>query len=108
MCGQIIVEDTETDPVKKVVDIYERILAELLTRGHGSPSKRGYEHIREQALVDPLTAAFNRRYFDAHASRLAARCRAARESLAVLMIDVDNLRQVNDAHGHQAGDRVLK
>ncbi len=70
--------------------------------------KREYEHIREQALVDPLTGAFNRRYFDAHATRLAARCRAASESLAVLMIDVDNLKQVNDAHGHPAGDRVLK
>ena len=79
LCGQMIVEDAEADPVKKVVDIYERILAELLTRGHGSPSKREYEHIGEQALVDPLTGAFNRRYFDAHASRLAARCRAARD-----------------------------
>jgi ATP-dependent Clp protease ATP-binding subunit ClpA len=38
LCGQMIVEDAEADPVKKVVDIYERILAELLTRGHGSPS----------------------------------------------------------------------
>src|ERR1700736_1091128 len=70
--------------------------------------KREYERIREQALVDPLTGAFNRRCFDAHAPRLAARCRAAREPLAVLMIDVDNLKQVNDAHGHPAGDRVLK
>jgi two-component system cell cycle response regulator len=43
-----------------------------------------------------------------HAPRLAARCRAAREPLAVLMIDVDNLKQVNDAHGHPAGDRALK
>jgi PleD family two-component response regulator len=70
--------------------------------------KREYERIREQAFFDPLTGAFNRRYFDVHAPRLAARCRAAREPLAVLMIDVDNLKQVNDAHGHPAGDRVLK
>ena len=58
--------------------------------------KREYERIGEQALLDPLTGAFNRRHFDAHAPRLAARCGAAREPLAVLMIDVDNLRQVND------------
>jgi PleD family two-component response regulator len=38
--------------------------------------KRDYEHIR--ALADPLTGAFNRRYFDAQAPRLAARCRADR------------------------------
>ena len=62
----------------------------------------------EQSLLDPLTGAFNRRYFDAHAPRLALRCRAARKALAILMIDVDNLKQVNDAHGHAAGDHVLK
>jgi two-component system cell cycle response regulator len=66
--------------------------------------KRDYE----RALVDPLTGAFNRRYFDAHATRLAARCRAARKPIAVLMIDVDNLKQVNDAHGHTVGDCVPK
>lgn len=70
--------------------------------------KRNNERVLEEALVDPLTGAFNRRYFDAHAPRLAARCRAARKSLAVLMVDVDTLKQVNDTHGHAAGDRVLK
>ena len=70
--------------------------------------KRHYERIVEESLVDPLTCAFNRRYFDAHAPRMAARCRAARNPVAVLMIDVDNLKQINDARGHSAGDRVLK
>jgi len=70
--------------------------------------KRHYERIAEEALVDPLTCAFNRRYLDAHAPRLAARCRAARNPVGVLMIDVDNLKQINDARGHPAGDRVLK
>jgi len=70
--------------------------------------KQRYESIREQLRVDPLTGAFNRGYFDVHAWRLASRCRAARKSLAVLMLDVDNLKQVNDAHGHAVGDRVLK
>jgi len=70
--------------------------------------KRDYEHILEQSRADPLTGAFNRGYFDAHAPRLAARCRPARQSLTVLMIDIDNLKQVNDTHGHPVGDRVLK
>jgi two-component system, cell cycle response regulator len=70
--------------------------------------KRHYEHILEQSRIDPLTGTFNRRYFDAHAPRLAARCRAARKSLTVLMIDVDNLKEINDTHGHAVGDIVLK
>ena len=65
--------------------------------------KQDYERVRELALVDPLTGAFNRRYFDAHAPRLAARY-----PVAVLMIDVDNLKQINDARGHAIGDNVLR
>jgi diguanylate cyclase (GGDEF)-like protein len=70
--------------------------------------KQDYERILKEALVDPLTGAFNRRYFDAHAPRLAARCRAARRPIAILMVDLDHLKRVNDAHGHAAGDSVLK
>jgi two-component system cell cycle response regulator len=62
----------------------------------------------EQLLVDPVTSAFNRRYFDTLAPRLAARCSVVHQPIAVLMIDLDSLKQVNDEHGHAAGDRVLK
>lgn len=62
----------------------------------------------EQSLVDPLTGAFNRRHFDVHAARLATRCRTAGQPVAVLMFDIDKLKQINDAHGHSAGDHVLK
>jgi diguanylate cyclase (GGDEF)-like protein len=70
--------------------------------------KRQYERIIEESLVDPLTGAFNRRYFDAHAPRLAARCRVARRPIAVLMVDVDRFKRINDTWGHAKGDRVLK
>jgi two-component system, cell cycle response regulator len=66
--------------------------------------KRHYE----QSLIDPLTEAFNRRHFDTHAARLVARCHMAAKHVAVLMIDVDNLKQINDAQGHATGDRVLR
>ena len=62
----------------------------------------------EQSLLDPLTGAFNRRYFDAHAPRLAARCGTASRPIAILMVDVDHLKRINDTCGHAAGDCVLK
>jgi diguanylate cyclase (GGDEF)-like protein len=62
----------------------------------------------EQSLVDPLTGGFNRRYFDAQVPRLAARCRAARKPIAILVIDVDDLKQINDTYGHAAGNLALK
>jgi two-component system cell cycle response regulator len=70
--------------------------------------KRHYAHILEQSLVDRLTGAFNLHYFEAHAPRLAARCRAARRPVAILMIDVDNLKQINDTRGHAAGNHALR
>jgi two-component system, cell cycle response regulator len=70
--------------------------------------KQLYESILEQSLVDPLTGAFNYRYLEAHVPKLIARCRAARKPVAVLMIDVDHFKRINDEHGHPAGNHVLK
>ncbi len=64
------------------------------------------ERLAASARTDPLTGLANRRAFEqALDQRLAA---AAPETFAVLMLDVDGLKQVNDARGHAAGDAVLK
>jgi two-component system cell cycle response regulator len=70
--------------------------------------KRYYESLLEQSLIDPLTGAFNCRYLEAHGPRLIARCRTAHKPIAVLMIDVDHFKRINDEHGHAAGNHVLK
>ena len=64
--------------------------------------------LREQAIRDPLTNLFNRRYLEETLERELAR--AAREdySLCVIMIDLDHFKRVNDTYGHEAGDEVLK
>jgi diguanylate cyclase (GGDEF)-like protein/PAS domain S-box-containing protein len=64
--------------------------------------------LREQAIRDPLTNLFNRRYLEETLDRELAR--AARESypVCIIMIDIDHFKQVNDTHGHEAGDLVLK
>jgi two-component system cell cycle response regulator len=70
--------------------------------------KRYSESLLEQSLIDPLTGAFNCRYLEAQVPRLIARCRAAHKPIAVLMIDVDHFKRINDEHGHAAGNHVLK
>src|SRR5271155_1892440 len=70
--------------------------------------KRYYESLLEQSLIDPLTGAFNCRYLEANVPRLIARCRAAHKPIAVLMIDVDHFKRINDGYGHAAGNHVLK
>jgi diguanylate cyclase (GGDEF)-like protein len=63
--------------------------------------------LRQQSLSDPLTGVFNRRYFDMMLVHLHEQSR--RQSAShLLIIDLNDFKQVNDAHGHQAGDRVLQ
>jgi len=66
------------------------------------------EKLAKLASIDPLTGALNRRRFDEVASRDFELARRSRESLGVLMIDLDYFKRVNDEWGHAAGDRVLK
>jgi diguanylate cyclase (GGDEF)-like protein len=61
----------------------------------------------ESARTDPLTGLLNRRALSEHLVRAAAHARRRCEPLSVLMIDLDRFKEVNDRHGHVAGDRVL-
>jgi diguanylate cyclase (GGDEF)-like protein/PAS domain S-box-containing protein len=64
--------------------------------------------LREQAIRDPLTDIFNRRYLEETLERELSR--AARENypVCVIMVDLDHFKRVNDTYSHEAGDLVLK
>jgi diguanylate cyclase (GGDEF)-like protein len=66
------------------------------------------EKLRNQALRDPLTGLYNRRYMEDMLDRFV-RLSARNESpLAVVMIDLDHFKRLNDQHGHLLGDAVLR
>ncbi len=76
--------------------------------------KRQHDRLRDTvrnglnaAVTDPLTGLFNRRYVEPHLARLAEQSRKSGRELAVMMIDIDHFKAVNDTHGHAAGDKVL-
>ncbi|HEY5148079.1 MAG TPA: GGDEF domain-containing protein [Polyangiaceae bacterium] len=66
-----------------------------------------HRQLYDSSMRDPLTQIFNRRYLDGRLRAEVARARRAGGDLAVLMIDVDSLKVVNDLFGHLAGDRAL-
>jgi diguanylate cyclase (GGDEF)-like protein len=70
--------------------------------------KRRTEELEESATTDPLTGLGNRRVFDDRLEAESARVRRYGTPLALLMIDIDGFKEVNDGHGHTAGDAVLK
>ena len=62
-----------------------------------------------QAITDPLTGSYNRRHLQAQLDRLATPAGpAAQPGPALLAIDIDNFKAINDRHGHDTGDRVLQ
>jgi two-component system cell cycle response regulator len=66
-----------------------------------------YRTLYESSMHDGLTRAFNRRYFSDRLYVEVAHAQRSNTDLAVLMIDVDRLKEVNDTYGHLAGDRAL-
>ncbi len=66
------------------------------------------ESLLQQAIRDPLTGLFNRRYFDESIAREVARAFRAKKPLSIVMADIDHFKKFNDRFGHAAGDEVLK
>jgi len=69
--------------------------------------RRGEERMRHEALHDPLTGLANRTLLRDRLEHVLARSERGHGATAVLFIDLDNFKQVNDRHGHAAGDTVL-
>lgn len=61
----------------------------------------------QAAVTDPLTGLYNRRYALPHLAKIADRARNSGRDFAVMALDIDHFKSINDAFGHGAGDRVL-
>ncbi len=85
--------------------IFERV-AEIVSSAIQNALR--YERTHEAALTDRLTSLANSWGLVAGADHALARAAHEQEPLAVLMLDVDKFKDVNDTYGHEAGDRALK
>lgn len=92
-----LVKDKDGEPlhfIAQIQDISER--------------KRAEAELRRLAIEDPLTGLPNRRYFNDQVARQLDRCRRHGEASVVLMVDIDDFKDVNDVYGHVAGDQLLR
>ncbi len=71
-------------------------------------AKRLMEHLRENSLRDPMTGLYNRRFLEDYVGALVSSSQRRKAVFSVLMLDLDFFKQVNDTHGHEAGDKVIK
>lgn len=70
--------------------------------------KRQLERAREEASRDALTGLFNRRGWDRLMAVEQSRCERYGHPAGIVLVDLDELKEINDSRGHPAGDRVLK
>jgi diguanylate cyclase (GGDEF)-like protein len=66
-----------------------------------------HETLREQAVRDPLTGLYNRRYLSEAIQREISRARRKDYLISVMIVDIDNFKQFNDSYGHDFGDEIL-
>ena len=67
-----------------------------------------FEQTQEDSLTDPLTGLPNTRFMFMHLTRELARAERLKGEVALLVMDLDNFKEINDNHGHHVGDRALR
>ncbi|WOE70726.1 GGDEF domain-containing protein [Hydrogenimonas thermophila] len=92
------------------VKLLENLLDEI-TKRYDSFIKEQNEKIEdtlEKATKDPLTHLYNREFLSEYAEKVLKENRRKGESIALIFLDLDNFKPVNDNYGHEEGDKVLK
>jgi two-component system cell cycle response regulator len=99
-----------TDYVVRPIDRNEfiaRLRAQVRRKRYQDRLRLHYQQSMEMAVTDPLTGLYNRRYMASHLATLLTQS-ASQHGTSVAIIDLDHFKQVNDTHGHPAGDDVLR
>lgn len=89
-------------------ELLARVRTQIRRKRFQDRLKASYETSLSMALTDTLTGLYNRRYFDTHLEKLMETNQSARKNFAVLMLDIDKFKAVNDTYGHGVGDEVLR
>jgi two-component system cell cycle response regulator len=99
------------DYLMRPVDRHElmaRVRTQIKRKRHSDYLRSRLEESVELSIIDPLTGLYNRRYLESHMRTLFGEALRSGRAFSVLLIDIDHFKHVNDAHGHDAGDAVLK
>ncbi len=89
-------------------ELVARIRTQLRRKRYSDQLRSNVRNGLKMAVIDPLTGIYNRRYASQHMLRVMERATDTQGVFAVMMIDLDRFKRINDDHGHDAGDAVLR
>lgn len=99
------------DYLTRPIDPHEltaRLRTQVRRKRYNDQLRASVTQTIEMAVTDGLTGLHNRRYLDSHLQTLFERAVARRRPLSVMITDIDRFKSVNDTHGHDGGDDVLR
>ena len=85
-----------------------RVRTQVKRKRYGDFLREKLDYNLEMAITDPLTGLHNRRYMNSQIQALVARATRGGDPVAVLVLDIDHFKAVNDTFGHDVGDEVLR
>jgi two-component system cell cycle response regulator len=101
------VNDYLAPPVDKN-ELMARVRTQIRKKRYAERLRDNMQMSIEMAITDALTGLHNRRYMETHVGSLLNQAAARGKPLAVLVLDIDYFKSINDTHGHDAGDDVLR
>jgi len=89
-------------------ELIARIVTQLRRKLYADQLRESVEQTMEMAIMDGLTGLHNRRYFDTHFKSLTHQAATRGKTLSLVLTDIDFFKSINDTHGHDVGDEVLR
>lgn len=89
-------------------ELLARVRSQVRRKRYNDKLHENYETSISMALTDSLTGLYNRRYVTTHLEKQFELFNEQNKPFSVLMMDIDHFKKVNDTHGHDVGDEVLK
>jgi len=93
--------------VSGLFDRQEKQIGQVITLNDVTERVELHRKIEHLSATDPLTTAYNRRAFTTYSEQEIARAYRYQRNLSILLLDVDNFKEINDLFGHQRGDDIL-
>jgi two-component system cell cycle response regulator len=104
---EIGINDYLVRPVDKN-EMLARVRTQIRKKRFSARLRDNVQMSMEMAITDALTSLFNRRYMESHLTALVDQAQGRNKPLALLIVDIDFFKAINDTHGHDAGDDVLR
>lgn len=99
------------DYIRRPIDRNEmlaRVRTQVQRKRYNVQLRDSVQQTIEMAVTDGLTGLNNRRYLDTHLSEMMTKAKSRDKPLSIVMCDIDHFKKVNDTHGHDVGDEVIR